>query len=337
MVRLYPLAFLLAVLAAPRFAAAAPSSRLVYGRGPGAEECGDEAALRRAVAARVGYDPFFPWAPLTVTVEVTTDGGHLRARVVVVDERGIEKGAQTLAGTGASCDDLLESIALAVSVALDAAPRTTPKADTPQAPPEPPPAAPPAPEVAPVSPVLPAAIPRDTASSSRERREPSLRAPSLWVAPGARASDGMWKVPSFGPDLLVELRFGRLGLGAEGRYDLATVSVGGSAQASVQRATGSVLPCAHFGWLAACGLATFGDVWARGDLAAPLTASAPYVALGGRVAADVPLLPKLHLLGTVDVVGIATSTVIAVDAGAETTTSQRLEASGGLALFVPIL
>jgi hypothetical protein len=263
---------------------------------------------------------------------VTADGGHLHARVVVVDERGIEKGAQTLAGSGTSCDDLLESIALAVSLALDTAPKNPPKADEPQAPPEPPPAAPPPPEVAPVSPVLPTAIPRETPSSSRERR-----APSLWVALGARASAGMWNVASLGPELLVELRLGKLGLGVEGRYDLATVGVGAGARASVQRATGSVLPCAHFGWLAACGLATFGDVWARGDVAVPRTESAPYIALGGRVAADLPLLPKLHLLGTVDVVGITTGTAIEVDGVAETTTSGPLEASGGLAFFVPIL
>lgn len=35
---------------------ASPSSRLVYVRGRGAETCPDEAALRAAVAARLGYD-----------------------------------------------------------------------------------------------------------------------------------------------------------------------------------------------------------------------------------------------------------------------------------------
>jgi hypothetical protein len=46
--------------------------------------CPDEPALRKAVAARVGYDPFFPWAEQTVVVQIgitiptevpATDGG----------------------------------------------------------------------------------------------------------------------------------------------------------------------------------------------------------------------------------------------------------------------
>jgi hypothetical protein len=55
----------LAVLSASRWAYATPSARLVYSRGHGAESCPDEHALREAVAARVGYDPFFPrWSAL---------------------------------------------------------------------------------------------------------------------------------------------------------------------------------------------------------------------------------------------------------------------------------
>ena len=51
---------------APSVAWAAASARLVYVRGPGAEECPGEEALRAAVGTRLGYDPFFAWAPDTL-------------------------------------------------------------------------------------------------------------------------------------------------------------------------------------------------------------------------------------------------------------------------------
>ncbi len=71
MLRLLPFAAIAGVLllSAGR-AAAAPTGRLVYSRAPGAESCADEATLRRSVAARVGYDPFFPWAKRTVVANL---------------------------------------------------------------------------------------------------------------------------------------------------------------------------------------------------------------------------------------------------------------------------
>lgn len=49
-----------ASFAAPARAQPAASAHLVYVRGPGAEECPGEHAIRSAVGARLGYDPFFP-------------------------------------------------------------------------------------------------------------------------------------------------------------------------------------------------------------------------------------------------------------------------------------
>ena len=41
-------------------------SRLVYSRAPSVTSCPEESELRAAVRARLGYDPFFPWADQTV-------------------------------------------------------------------------------------------------------------------------------------------------------------------------------------------------------------------------------------------------------------------------------
>jgi hypothetical protein len=52
-----------------------PTSRLVYERGPGVEHCPDQAAIREAVASRLGYDPFFPSSDKTI---VARDDHRLR-------------------------------------------------------------------------------------------------------------------------------------------------------------------------------------------------------------------------------------------------------------------
>ena len=111
-----------AIVAAPRVAFAVAPTRLVYVRGPGAEACGDETVLRAAVASRVGADPFVLTAPLTIKVEVAASEGRLHGRVTLLQD-GVDRGSQDIAGrgpAGTSCEDLLSSIALAVSVALDA-------------------------------------------------------------------------------------------------------------------------------------------------------------------------------------------------------------------------
>src|SRR6266550_1775577 len=69
-----------------------PSSRLVYALGVGAEGCPGEGALRHAVAARLGYDPFFPSAERTIMVVIATKGTELEAKVYLVDTSGVVQG-----------------------------------------------------------------------------------------------------------------------------------------------------------------------------------------------------------------------------------------------------
>jgi len=314
-------AIVAALLAAPRLAYAAPPTRLVYVRGPGADTCGDEQALRSAIASRVGRDPFVSAAPVSVVVDVNAEGGTLHGRVTVLRD-GVERGSQDISNRGhadASCEDLLASIALSVSIALDA------ESETPG-----PPAAPPAPLVEPAVPILP--VP---ALAEAPVAIPSPWA--LWAALGGRASYGAWAAPAFGPAALVELRYQRYGLALEGRYDFWTPVSVGSASASVQRGTATLLPCGHFGWAAACGLAAVGETRAKGDrvsVSFPVQ-TAPYAAFGARLGVDVALRPRLHLLGTLDVAGIATPMHLQV-AGVGTTGSRPVEVSLGLSVLASI-
>ena len=72
---------LLVLGAAAAPAHAEPAGRLVYDRGPGAEACPDEMALRRAVGARLGEDPFDPRLSRTFRLTIAIAGARLRGVV----------------------------------------------------------------------------------------------------------------------------------------------------------------------------------------------------------------------------------------------------------------
>jgi hypothetical protein len=126
----------------PSLSLASPSAKLVYVRSSGAETCPDEAELRRAVATRIGYDPFFPVAQKTVIAQVTKAPQGYRARVQIVGEDGTVRGERELGTKGQDCGELVGAIALAISVALD-------DLDEAPAPPPDPPAPPPPPRADP--------------------------------------------------------------------------------------------------------------------------------------------------------------------------------------------
>ncbi|HKQ70988.1 MAG TPA: hypothetical protein VJT73_16695, partial [Polyangiaceae bacterium] len=96
----------LAVLFEGAVAGAYPSSKLVYIRGEGSEQCADEAAVRREVKDRLGYDPFFPTADRTIIAEIGRDIRGLRATVRLIDDHGIARGARTLRSASRECSEL---------------------------------------------------------------------------------------------------------------------------------------------------------------------------------------------------------------------------------------
>jgi hypothetical protein len=94
-------------------------ARLVSLRGPATETCPPESDLRDAVAARLGYDPFFTWARDTLFVEVAAEppGGFV-ARVKLVDGDNTVRGERELHARKA-CADLVPALALTISLAID--------------------------------------------------------------------------------------------------------------------------------------------------------------------------------------------------------------------------
>jgi hypothetical protein len=96
-----------------------PTSRLTYSRDVAAQQCPDEAFLRRAVAARIGYDPFFPWATRTIAARIAVEGHILRGTVDLIDARGILRGSRDLSALPHQCEELVVGMALAISIAVD--------------------------------------------------------------------------------------------------------------------------------------------------------------------------------------------------------------------------
>src|SRR5579862_6532539 len=68
-----------ALASAARAAGEQPRVHLLFVRERGAERCPDEAGVRAAVAARLGYDPFADAAPSTVSVIFGPSGHGLHA------------------------------------------------------------------------------------------------------------------------------------------------------------------------------------------------------------------------------------------------------------------
>jgi hypothetical protein len=102
------------VLALAYDAGASASSRLVYARADSAARCPDEQGLRAAVASRLGYDPFFPWAQQTISIDVTESSGKLLARLKLVDRDGIARGERELTAPMEDCAELIASLSIAI-------------------------------------------------------------------------------------------------------------------------------------------------------------------------------------------------------------------------------
>jgi hypothetical protein len=275
-------------------AAATPSARLVYVRSAEASSCPDEAALRGAVAARFGYDPFFAWAKQTVVVEVQRRGEQFTSRIQVLDAQGVAKGVRELKADGPSCSDLFDVTALAISIALDAS-----QADVALAEPAAPPAAPDPPPPEPPARDAPAEVP----SPEAPLREAVARRTEWLFGLDLLGSEGTAPTISAGVAAFGELRFGGfLSTALEARVDAPAVANAGDAHSWLYAA--QIVPCVHAGPLLGCALGSLGQFVVSAAVASPSSGNALFAALGGRVGADLPLsrsfLLRAHADGLVD-------------------------------------
>lgn len=267
---------------ATRRAAAANTARLIFLRGPGTEACPDEQALKDAVAARLGYDPFSPWALDTLFAELDRDGTAFVARIKLVTPDSVVRGARTLRAAS-GCQDLVPTLALTISLAID------PMAGTRQGPPE---GLPPAErEVGPVESGEPASPPIGGVVPDPPPAPPPPRAPVRFaIGVGTMGSVGVAPAPSLGALLFGRLRYRDFSLALEGRADLPASAEGNTGSVSSFLVAGSLVPCGHTGAFFACGRASVGALSARGlDISSPRSSQVPWAEIGGRIGYELPL------------------------------------------------
>jgi hypothetical protein len=216
-------------------------------RGPRLRGCPSDASLARAVAARLGYDPFQGGVGIAVRAHIEARGRGLTASVEARAEDGALLGRRELSSEHGDCEELARALALAISVAIDPFVLTRSDAEVVEPAPRleavegalsPPPYESSSPAVAPIVPPAPAAPPR---ASARAPASPHL-ALTLDVLVGYGA------VPSVRPAGALSLWWrasSRLGLEAELRYDgpgEAAGARGGAVRASA--VSGRVYLCA---------------------------------------------------------------------------------------------
>lgn len=283
-------AALAAVVLFVRSAAAEPAGRLVYQRAAGAESCPDEAALRRAVAARLGADPFDDAARPTYSVTIDGEGEKLVGRVVLVDANGLGKGVRELVAES-DCAELVDGLSLALSLAIN------PELATSDSVPAPPLSQPETPAAAP-PPVL-VAPPADALPPVPEAEPPPRPGYTFGLGVTGYGSVGTAPELAFGAGVVVRVRRGALSLSLESRYE---PSAGGlqanGANVETRLVAGVLAPCWHFpaAFVQACAVGLVGSMRAE---ASNLPGAHPddgvYAAAGARAAVEMVELPFVRL------------------------------------------
>jgi hypothetical protein len=300
-----------------------PTSRIVYARGEGAEACPAESTARKAVAARLGYDPFSPTASKTIVAEIARDHEELRGQVRLVDEQGWVQGAREFRTAPNDCDALVSTMALAISIAIDPSSENVPAAAPLPAPDEM--AGAPAGSreavnsrgaatLASVQTPTPTPGPTVAAAAKSAPDVDSTSAKAVHKRAPIDARAGVSMSTSFGtapsPALGVAASFGfrtrDFSLTLEGRGDWSAsdnISPRGSVRSSL--IAGALAACFHRGVWFGCAVGTVGAIHASGVgllLMSPAD-DALYGAGGGRSGLEIRLYgpiflrPELELLG----------------------------------------
>ena len=288
--------------------------RFEYARLDGAGACPDLVTIQSGVASRLGYEPFDERGRDLVRATIHLSEHGLEARIEMLDENGSLKAERKLVSHRRDCSELASSVELAISIAIDpfrlsAAPAISDsRAHGPEATSAP--AQDPASASAPSAPTASAA--EESVSASAPRRPLSGR-----IEAGLLGAVGTAPSSALGFSAGAGIRGGDLSLAIEGRADLPASTSLRVGEASTSLLVASLLPCAHFRVLAPCALVSAGALWAAGHgLEDARRVRLPYVAVGARLAAAIPLMPRLSLAIHVDLTRPLVETRVEVDGAA---------------------
>jgi hypothetical protein len=270
--------------------ASTPTARLDYMRSPGAEACPDAQAVRNAITARLGYDPFRDPPAVLIIVEVSKAGAQLSASVRLVDARGNALGARELSSTGDDCSELAASLCLALSIAIDPLDRgRSGEAFEPTLPKHP------ARPLAPQPPPLPA-------PKAEEHRATDEGWPAAWLLSAGPV--GSWAVaPSLSAGFTVEARarWSHASLGLELRADVPTAAALLTGRVSSALFGGALSGCFHYGPMGACGVFSAGALRSTSaDFTDSRTVFSPHAAAGVRAAVEATIWGRWSVRATAD-------------------------------------
>ena len=298
------------VIVACRPALASASAHLVYLRGPGAEQCAGEQALRAAVSARLGYDPFFAWAHETLFAEIQHADGGFRAVVKLVDENNLQRGAREISVEGDDCSAVIDAMGLTISLTIDPSSIIGPAGETPAS-------LHPAPEP---SVDVTGVTPRRAPAPSEATVPPRWRALALSLHAGAGLVGSVNAAPSptAGATVFIGLSWRALSLDVEGRADYPTTGDGDVPAVGRVRSwlfAGSIVPCIHIGPAFGCVVAGAGTLGASAqNVSHPAEKYGPWSAVGGRLGVEwAPFGPPLSLRASAELLGVLTRDTLYVD------------------------
>jgi hypothetical protein len=310
--------------------------RLEYARGEGATSCPDARAFAAAVAGRLGYEPFDPAAARRVNVTIGRRERGFDARIQMLDAGGAPTAERQFSSRAGDCAELAATTELALAIAIDPFRAAAP------APPIPPAA--PAADVAPPPARPPTAAPAESpppslvvVAAARPEETPPPRPTVVEVAAAVVGGVGAAPVAALGFEVRVGARRGDLSLAIEGRADLPASTPLQTGDVSAWLLAGSLVPCVHWRAVAACALASAGVLRAAGDrLVDARQVTDPWLALGARVATEVPLRARVAFDAHLDAVAPLVETELKVGGAAVwTTPAIALAAALGLAVAFP--
>jgi len=294
---------------------AAPAARLVYLRGKGAESCPDENAIKQAVEARLGYDPFIPNATAVMIAEITREAGAYKARIKLVDENNIVRGTRELTHNGDKCADMIDTMALTMSIAIDPDSLTGPK-PKPIAKEED--AKKPEPAATTPEPSPPAPTARDEPAPPPKPPPSSPTLPSdrlaIDVGGGPLGFLGAGPAANVGAAAFARARWRRASIALEGRFDVPARRDLAGASVETAIAWGTVAPCGHASWAFACALLSVGSIRAASfGIREPRTDSALHAATGVRLGVELPVGAALRVFANATGLVTVTPQVIQLD------------------------
>lgn len=295
----------LCVLLAAATARAEATPRLEYVVDASATGCPSEAEFREAVRVRLGREPFAESSLRRLRVEVWRDGGELAATGALVEADGSAAGLRRFAGKPDGCREVVDGMALAVSLALGGMQSETSAAPPPSGQESPPSSDMSVPPPLPPSVPVPARAAAPTPPPSRPPppepvpgREPLV----LGVGLAGHAALGVGPGVGVGGSLVGVGRLAPWSVSIEARVDGlsgASFDTGGSVTTSL--VAGLVAPCRLFGRVPLCLLGLAGSIRAASSgVSTPGSDSAPYAAAGARVGLDWPLADLLLFQARLD-------------------------------------